>query len=59
MLTQLRGRKLMTLHKNFVAHFEKKFEQVKIKDGFHLYNEYLLVTERDFQNCLKNPAALK
>ena len=59
MLTQLRGRKLMTLHKNFVAHFEKKFEQVKIKDGFHLYNEYLLVTERHFSKLLEKPSSIE
>ena len=59
MLTQLRGRKLMTLHKNFVTHFEKKFEQVKIKDGFHLYNEYLLVTERHFSKLLEKPSSIE
>lgn len=59
MLTQLRGRKLMTLHKNFVTQYEKKFKQINIKDGFHLYNEYLLVTERHFSKLLEKPSSIE
>jgi hypothetical protein len=59
MLTQLRIRKLTTLHKNFVAQFEKKLSQVKIKDGFHLHNEYLLVTERHLSNLLEKPSSIE
>lgn len=59
MLTQLRGRKLMTLHKNFVAQYEKKFKQVSIKDGFHLYNEYLLSTERHYSVLLEKPSSIE
>lgn len=59
MLTQLRTRKLMTLHKNFTAQFEKKLAKVRIKDGFHLYNEYLLVTERHLSRLLEKPSSIE
>lgn len=58
-LTQLRSRKLLNMHKKFTAHLEKQFTQVKIKDGFHLYNEYLLVTEKHLSELLKKPSSIE
>ncbi|MEO8513117.1 MAG: hypothetical protein ABI543_06145 [Ignavibacteria bacterium] len=55
LLAELRSRKLMTMHKKFVLYYEKKFAGEKIKDGFHLFNEYLLVTEKHLSIMLEKP----
>lgn len=59
MLTQLRTRNLLTYHDKLVAQYQEKFSRNKIKDGFHLFNEYLLVTERHLANILVKPSSIK
>ena len=59
LLTQLRSRNLLTYHEKLVTQIEKKFSKEKIKDGIHLFNEYLIVTERHLSNILVRPSDIK
>lgn len=59
MLAELRARRLMGFHKKFVTQYENKFAGEKIKDGFHLYNEYLLVTEKHLSILLEKPSSIE
>lgn len=58
LLTQLRTRNLISYHEKLVSQYEKQFSKTKIKDGFHLFNEYLLVTERHISNILVKPSSI-
>lgn len=59
MITQLRSRKLWKYHTKFVENYIKKFRKTEIKDGFYLYNEYLLTTEKQLSNVLKKPSSIE
>ncbi len=55
MIAQLRDRKLWNYHTKFVENYLEKFCKTQIKDRFYLYNEYLLLTEKQISNILKKP----
>lgn len=59
MITQLRSRKLWKYHTKFVESYIEKFRKTEIKDGFYLYNEYLLTTEKQLSNVLKKPTSIE
>lgn len=59
MITQLRSRKLWKYHTKFVESYIDKFRKTEIKDGFYLYNEYLLTTEKQLSNVLKKPSSIE
>ena len=59
MITQLRMRKLLAVHKKIVVAYEKEFEKERIKDSIFLFNNYLLTSELQMADVLEKPNSVK
>ncbi|HAX50109.1 MAG TPA: hypothetical protein DCX92_14085 [Bacteroidetes bacterium] len=55
MLSQLRKRKLWKSHAKHIEHLLESFGKAEIKDRFYLYNEHLLISEKQLSIILKTP----
>lgn len=55
MLTQLRSRKLWKSHAKLIESYVKIFQKTEVKDRFFLFNEHLLISEKQLSVILKTP----